>query len=435
MTISLVPEDTRVRRFTCGGGETVFAVTFPVFAATDVQVLRVRAGVTVTLTNPGDYTLSGVGHPSGFTVTLTAAAQAGDLIVVVSAQPVARTAEWTDGQALRAQALNAEFARWWIALQQVQRDVTRTVRLPLTDPSAGLELPDATVRAGKFLGFDGTGAVVAMGAPDAPLGAVARSGDTMLGPLTLSGAPTAPLHAATKAYVDAADAALNTAVGARVAKAGDTMTGPLTLSGAPTATSHAATKGYVDTEVGARVAKDGDTMTGFLTLHADPTAAMHAATKAYVDRRGPGGSTDLIATPSGTTYDVTGIPSWANVVEVLIVRITTAAVAHIRIRLGTASGFVNSGYRSASGSRGGEISDSTAFVTSPADTSPGVVSMIKIVRANDNVWVQNHVASEFNGYFSGGGGSVDIEDTLTQLRLFISSSNFTGGHFVVRWTA
>ena len=391
MTISLVPEDTRVRRFTCGGGETVFAVTFPVFAATDVQVLRVRAGVTVTLTNPGDYTLSGVGHPSGFTVTLTAAAQAGDLIVVVSAQPVARTAEWTDGQALRAQALNAEFARWWIALQQVQRDVTRTVRLPLTDPSAGLELPDATVRAGKFLGFDGTGAVVAMGAPDAPLGAVARSGDTMLGPLTLSGAPTA--------------------------------------------TSHAATKGYVDTEVGARVAKDGDTMTGFLTLHADPTAAMHAATKAYVDRRGPGGSTDLIATPSGTTYDVTGIPSWANVVEVLIVRITTAALAHIRIRLGTASGFVNSGYRSATGSRTGEISDSTAFVTSSANTSPGVVAIIKIVRANDNVWVQNHVASEFNGYFSGGGGSVDIEDTLTQLRLFISSSNFTGGHFVVRWTA
>jgi hypothetical protein len=140
----------------------------------------------VTLTNPGDYTLSGVGNPSGFTVTLTAAAQAGDLIVVVSAQPVARSFEWTDGQALRAQALNAEFARWWIALQQVRRDVARTVRLPLTDPSAQLELPAADVRAGKFLGFDGAGAAVAMGAPDAPLGAVARSGDTMTGNLTIS---------------------------------------------------------------------------------------------------------------------------------------------------------------------------------------------------------------------------------------------------------
>jgi len=199
MTISLVPEDSRLRRFTCVGGETVFAVTFPVFAAGDVQVLRLRAGVTVTLTNPGDYTLSGVGHPSGFTVTLTAPALAGDLIVVVSAQPVARTAEWTDGQALRAQALNAEFARWWIALQQIQRDVTRTVRLSLTDPSTGLELPAADVRAGKFLGFDGTGAAVAMGAP---LGAVARSGDTMTGFLTLHADPIEAMHAVTKQYVD-----------------------------------------------------------------------------------------------------------------------------------------------------------------------------------------------------------------------------------------
>jgi hypothetical protein len=183
------------------------------------------------------------------------------------------------------------------------------------------------------------------------------------------------------------------------------------------------------------VQKTGDTMTGFLTLHDDPTANLHAATKAYVDRRGPGGSTGLIATPSGTTYDVTGIPSWVNVVEVLVIRITTAANTHIRIRLGTSNGFVTSGYRSTTGSRGGEVSDSTAFVISPANTSLGVVTIIRMVRANGNVWVQNHAGSEPNNYFSGGGGSVDIEDTLTQLRLFITASNFTGGHFVVRWTA
>jgi hypothetical protein len=218
MTISLVPEDTRLRRFTCAGGETVFAVTFPVFAATDVQVLRVRAGVTVTLTNPGDYTLSDVGHPSGFTVTLTAAAQAGDLIVVVSAQPASRTAQWTDGQALRAQALNAEFARWWIALQQLRRDSVRAIKTPITDPLTSIEMPPAADRANRFLAFNAAGEPIAVGAPDAPLGAVARSGDTMTGPLTLAGPPTAPLHAATKAYVDAGDAALNTAVPARVAR-------------------------------------------------------------------------------------------------------------------------------------------------------------------------------------------------------------------------
>jgi microcystin-dependent protein len=64
-----------------------------------------------------------------------------------------------------------------------------------------------------------------MGAPDAPLGAVARSGDTMTGFLTLHAHPTANMHAATKQYVDSIIPP-NT----YVLKAGDTMTGDLTIS-------------------------------------------------------------------------------------------------------------------------------------------------------------------------------------------------------------
>ena len=148
---------------------------------------------------------------------------------------------------------------------------------------------------------------------------VAKAGDTMTGLLTLSGAPTAANHAATKSYVDTADAL-------KVAKAGDTMTGLLTLSGAPTAANHAATKTYVDTsvsthaadatlhvtsvqntlldgitvgfadinqltgissnvqtQINTKVAKAGDTMTGLLTLSGAPTVDLHAATKLYVD--------------------------------------------------------------------------------------------------------------------------------------------------------
>lgn len=52
---------------------------------------------------------------------------------------------------------------------------------------------------------------------------VNKAGDTMTGPLILSGDPTAALGAATKQYVDAADAL-------KVAKAGDTMTGALVVN-------------------------------------------------------------------------------------------------------------------------------------------------------------------------------------------------------------
>lgn len=87
-------------------------------------------------------------------------------------------------------------------------------------------------------------------------------GGTLTGALTLSGAPTSGLHAATKTYVDGiqtalttayqnADTALTTAYQTadnnRVNKGGDTMTGALTLSGNPTSALHAATRQYVDT--------------------------------------------------------------------------------------------------------------------------------------------------------------------------------------------
>jgi hypothetical protein len=92
-------------------------------------------------------------------------------------------------------------------------------------------------------------------------GFVAKAGDTMTGALTLSGNATAALHAVTKQQMDAADTAnraawaaadaaittaYQTADGNRVNKAGDAMTGLLTLSGNPTAALHAATKQYVD---------------------------------------------------------------------------------------------------------------------------------------------------------------------------------------------
>jgi len=182
------------------------------------------------------------------------------------------------------------------------------------------------------------------------------------------------------------------------------------------------------------VAKAGDTMTGFLTLHADPTAAMHAATKAYADRSGPGGTTGLIHTMSGMAYDITGIPSWANVVEVLFARITTTTSVVSRVLLGTSNGFVTSGYISAHGNRYGEIFDNFSLLATYLSPNPSNAIM-QIIRAGGNMWISTFCGSDGIDVFHGGGGSVDIGGALTQIRVFILSGNFTNGHLVVRWTA
>lgn len=106
---------------------------------------------------------------------------------------------------------------------------------------------------------------------------VNKTGDTMTGPLILSGDPTTALGAATKQYVDAADAL-------KVAKAGDTMTGLLVLSADPSAALGAATKQYADL----KVAKAGDSLTGPLTTNSTILATGNSSKIGY--NTGAGGS-------------------------------------------------------------------------------------------------------------------------------------------------
>lgn len=221
MTISLVPADERIRRFDCTGGETLFPVTYPFFAAADLLVLRERAAATTTLTLDVDYAVAGAGEPSGGAVTLAAPAEAGDRIVIASAQPVARTAEWQDGAALTARALNAEFARWWIALQDQARDAARSLRLPVADGGLSLELPPATERANRMLGFDAAGEAVVI---------VPNAGNLALTPFGeawIAAADAAAGRALLGAPAASEVTSLATDVAGRVLKAGDTLSGAL----------------------------------------------------------------------------------------------------------------------------------------------------------------------------------------------------------------
>lgn len=119
---------------------------------------------------------------------------------------------------------------------------------------------------------------------------VSISGDTMTGSLILNADPTLPLGAATKAFVESGDSALQTAINAKVNREGDTMLGDLVLNQDPTLSLGASTKQYVDSEIDAqqllineKVNRTGDTMTGDLILNAPPSVSLGAATKGYVD--------------------------------------------------------------------------------------------------------------------------------------------------------
>lgn len=136
--------------YVAGAGQTVFNYTFQILLATDIKVLK--NGVTLTINN--DYTVADAGEQGGGTVTLLSGASAGDIINLLMAMPIDRTTEYQEAGDFLASDVNGDFDKAYLALNQVQTDVSRSLGLKENDPSVDMTIPVKDERADKFLKFD-----------------------------------------------------------------------------------------------------------------------------------------------------------------------------------------------------------------------------------------------------------------------------------------
>jgi hypothetical protein len=181
MPIAQIQENDRKERFVATAGQTVFPYDFPIYAATDLQVRRERSGVITTLTYGADYSVTGAQNQTGGNVVLTAGATLNDIIVILSNMPSARTGQFVNGGDLSAAALEAEFNRNRILIQQNYRDGRNALLFPPTDPTMQ-DLPPIALRANRFLAFDTNGQpYAATPAAGTVLDAISRLGDNMAG--------------------------------------------------------------------------------------------------------------------------------------------------------------------------------------------------------------------------------------------------------------
>ncbi|HHT9129278.1 MAG TPA: hypothetical protein ACFYEC_00245 [Candidatus Brocadiaceae bacterium] len=121
----IVQDITPRNQYTAGGGgPTVFAFTFPIFALTDVVVYRTPVGstaddVTQILVYNVDYTVTNNIPPAvGGTITLTVGATAGDIITLVRDLPDNRLNNYIDGGLFQATDVNTDFDRTVMMSQQ-----------------------------------------------------------------------------------------------------------------------------------------------------------------------------------------------------------------------------------------------------------------------------------------------------------------------------
>ena len=177
--------------YTATSGQTVFPYTFTALADSDIKVLK--NGVAISL--GVDFAISGVPTYGG-NVTLTTGATLNDKISVYLDMPLSRTTNYQNSGDFLALDVNGDFNKLWIALQQTETDFDRAIRRPQSEPSTtNMELPVASSRARKLLGFDLTGAVETLDYAVAGTGTQILTIDEFTGTgaqtaFTLSDAPT-----------------------------------------------------------------------------------------------------------------------------------------------------------------------------------------------------------------------------------------------------
>ena len=150
-------------------------------------------------------------------------------------------------------------------------------------------------------------------------------------------------------------------------------------------------------------------------------------------------STTPVATTSGTTVNLaTNLPSWVKRLTVVFASVgitTTTVLPRIQLGYGLAPTFETTGYNSVgdnfNNTPGPTTSATNGFVIGAPGANYWYLTYMICNIEGTNIWVGSTTgaysdATTPTGVLLGG-GTVTLTDTLTAVRLFISSSSFSSG--------
>jgi hypothetical protein len=160
MTVS----STTVKNSYSGDGSNdTFVYGFKIFASSDLQVIiRSATGTETTKTLTTDYTVTGVGTASGGNVVFesTAIPTATETVVLIRNVPQTQAIDYIANDPFPAETHEEGLDRATMTIQQMQEEVTRSIKLSRTNTMTSTEFAVAAAdRANKILAFDSTGEI------------------------------------------------------------------------------------------------------------------------------------------------------------------------------------------------------------------------------------------------------------------------------------
>jgi len=150
----------------CNGSSKAFTFSFPVAATSEVVVkLRtIATGDDETLEETTDYSVSAINndYSSGGTVTTVATYSSAYTICLSRKTTQTQNTELRDTGSLRFSAMQAAIDKLTRIVQELQKEVARAPRIPISDTGITTTLDNSVGRASMVLGFDSAGNFAAM---------------------------------------------------------------------------------------------------------------------------------------------------------------------------------------------------------------------------------------------------------------------------------
>jgi hypothetical protein len=166
VTVPSLVDETPLDQYTATGSQTDFNFTYMIFATEDIKVyvndvLKTETTDYVVKQSDGSAIVPADDLPmDGGKVVFNSGLTSGDKVSLSRDIAIERLTGYSVAGAFRADVVNAEFTKLYAVQQQLERDISRTLRLSASDAEGGsLELP--TNRASKFLAFDANGDMIA----------------------------------------------------------------------------------------------------------------------------------------------------------------------------------------------------------------------------------------------------------------------------------
>ena len=140
------------------------------------------------------------------------------------------------------------------------------------------------------------------------------------------------------------------------------------------------------------------------------------------------------ASTSGTSITFTGIPSWARRITMMLQGVSTSSTSQKLFQLGTASGFVTTGYLSSGGLASSQSNYTQGFGFNSASGTDVVHGTVTFVNLTSNTWVATGTFGQSQSaqlmWCAGSISSANLGGVLTQVRMTTANGTdtFTAGN-------